>query len=69
MQSIYVQAIIYTEKLNSTRVLSVSMDTEIDTRKMNQKVKKMKKDKKYLWTMVESGIIHKGAGRISKYKN
>ena len=48
MQSIYVQAIIYTEKLNSTRVLSVSMDTEIDTRKMNQKVKKMKKDQKIL---------------------
>ena len=69
MQLIYVQAFIYTEKLNSTRVLSVSMDTETDTRKMDQKVKKMKKDKKYLWTMAESGIMHKGAGRISKYEN
>jgi hypothetical protein len=37
------------------------MDTEIDTRKMDQKVKKMKKDKKYLWTMAEPGIMHKGA--------
>jgi hypothetical protein len=46
------------------------MDTEIDTRKMDQKVKKMKKDKKkYSWIMVEPGIIHKGTGRISKYEN